>query len=68
MSNLLTLPISERIQLVEDIWDSIAADQAELSLTNDQKQLLDERLKAFETDGNYGRPASVVINEIKNHL
>ena len=68
MSNLLTLPISERIQLVEDIWDSIAADQAELSLTNDQKQLLDERLKAFEADGNYGRPASVVINEIKNHL
>ena len=68
MSNLRTLPISERIQLVEDIWDSIAADQAELSLTNDQKQLLDERLKAFETDGNYGRSASVVINEIKNHL
>ena len=68
MSNLRTLPVSERIQLVEDIWDSIAADQAELSLTNDQKQLLDERLKAFETDGNYGRSASVVINEIKKHL
>ena len=68
MSNLFTLPISERIQLVEDIWDSIAADQSALSLTDDQKQLLDERLKAFETDGNYGRSASVVINEIKNHL
>ena len=65
MSNLLTLPISERIQLVEYLWDSIAADQAALPLTDDQKKRLDERLKAFETDGNYGRPAAVVINEIK---
>ncbi len=27
-SNFKTLPISERIQLVEDIWDSIAEDTA----------------------------------------
>ncbi len=29
----LKLPIDQRIQLVEDLWDSIAADQNALPLT-----------------------------------
>ena len=32
-TDALALPIPERIQLVEDIWDSIVAEQAEVPMT-----------------------------------
>jgi len=47
-NNLLELSISERIQLVQDIWDSIAINSDEVSLTNSQKQELDRRLNLFK--------------------
>jgi len=68
MSSILKLPIEDRIRLVEDIWDSIAADQSALDLTESQRTELDKRLDAFEKDGDIGREASEVIAEIKNRL
>ena len=66
--NLRTLPIDERIKLVEDLWDSIAVDQATLSLTDDQRAELDRRLDAYESDGIKGRIASEVIADIRNRF
>ena len=43
------LQIEERLALVEDIWDSIAADSAALPLTNAQRAELDRRLAEHET-------------------
>ncbi len=68
MSSILKLPIEDRIRLVEDIWDSIAADQSALDLTEAQKTELDMRLDAFEKDGDIGREASEVIADIRNRL
>jgi putative addiction module component (TIGR02574 family) len=68
MSSILKLPIEDRIRLVEDIWDSIAADQSKLDLTEAQKAELDKRLDAFEKDGEIGREASEVIADIRNKL
>jgi len=68
MSSILKLPIEDRIRLVEDIWDSIAADQSSLDLTEAQKAELDKRLDAFEKDGEIGREASEVIADIKSRL
>jgi putative addiction module component (TIGR02574 family) len=68
MSNLLTLPIDERIQLVEDIWDSIAVDQSALQITEAQRQELDKRLDAFDEDSVIGREVSEVIARIKSRL
>ncbi|MBS4023406.1 MAG: addiction module protein [Dethiobacter sp.] len=48
-SRLRNLPIDERIKLVQDLWDSISADQNKLSLTDEQKDELDRRIDAFET-------------------
>lgn len=45
---LRKLPIKERMDLVEDLWDSIAADQDALPLTAAQRALLDERLARFD--------------------
>lgn len=68
MASLLTLPINERIQLVEDIWDSIAADQTALPITEAQKKELEKRLRAYEKDGIVGRESSVAIADIRNKL
>ena len=67
-ANLRKLPIDERIRLVEDLWDSIAADQSALPLTADQRTELDRRLDAYQADGNLGRPAADVIAEIRKKL
>ncbi len=37
-TDALTLSIPERIQLVEDIWDTIASDAEEIELTSEEKQ------------------------------
>ena len=42
------LPVSERIELVEQIWDSIVEDQGQFELTDAQKAELDRRLAAHE--------------------
>lgn len=47
----LKLSISERIQLVEDIWDSIAAESPDtVELSQDQKAELHRRVAAHHTD------------------
>ena len=66
--DLRTLSIDERMQLVEDIWDSIAADQAAPPLTDDQRVELDRRLDAYERDNIKGREASDVVTTIKKRL
>ena len=40
------LTLEERIKLVEDIWDSIAAEQEALPLTSEQKSPRDHRVGA----------------------
>ena len=65
---LHNLSIDERLRLVEDIWDSIAADQGVLPLTDEQKAELDQRLDIYELDKNVGRVAAEVIADIKKKL
>ncbi len=54
ISEILQLSIAERIQLAEDIWDSIAAFPEAVPLTNEQKQELDRRLQAYAQNPNEG--------------
>ena len=46
LSDILQMSVAERIQLVEDIWDSIAASPESLPVTDAQKEELDRRLQA----------------------
>ena len=59
------LPLDKRIKLVEDLWDSIAADQKALLLTPAQRNELDRRLDAYELDKNFGRPWAEVLTDIR---
>ena len=43
--NFCTLPVSERIELAQDIWDSIAEETSnQLQLTTDEQDMLQQRL------------------------
>ena len=44
LADILELDVSERIQLVEDIWDSIAAEPDSVTLTEAQRVELERRL------------------------
>ncbi|MFB6261229.1 MAG: addiction module protein [Thiohalorhabdaceae bacterium] len=50
------------------IWDSLAADQANLPLTPEQRAELDRRLDAFEADGQEGRPAQEAMADMRKEL
>ncbi len=50
MQGIQQLSVAERIQLVEDIWDSIAAAPETLGLTQSQQQELDKRLASHQQD------------------
>ncbi len=67
-SALRDLPLDARIKLVEDLWDSIAADQGALGLTQGQRLELDRRLEAFASDGDQGRLVEEVFAEIRQKL
>ena len=58
LSEVLKLPVEERLKLVESIWDSIAEFPEALELTEAQKLELDRRLDAYEADPNAGVPWS----------
>ena len=65
---LRDLPVEQRLHLVEELWDSIAADQGALGLTDAQRQELDKRLDAYELDRNPGRPLDDVLTDIRKRL
>ena len=50
IQDLLNLSVAERIQLVEDLWDSVAADPDSVPLTEAQKKELRARLAEHKTD------------------
>ncbi|MBM4137091.1 MAG: addiction module protein [Nitrospira sp.] len=63
-TDTLTLSIPERIQLVEDIWDTIAAEGQSIELTEDEKRIIDERLEAYHRNPDLGSPWEDVYKRI----
>ena len=54
LSDILQLTVAERIQLAEDIWDSVAAFPESVPLTDAQKEELDCRLRAHARNPDEG--------------
>ncbi len=50
LNQITSLGIEDRIRLVQAIWDSIATEQAYPDLTEVEKQELDHRITAYETN------------------
>jgi putative addiction module component (TIGR02574 family) len=64
IGEILQLGVSERIQLAEDIWDSIAAVPDAVPLTDAQREELERRLVAYREDPTRGSP----WEEVKKRL
>jgi putative addiction module component (TIGR02574 family) len=60
LSDILELSVAERLQLVEEIWDSIADVPEGLDLTEAQKVELDRRLDEYRKDPSIAIPWDVV--------
>ena len=54
IQEIMRLPIAERIELVEAIWDSIAATPEILPVTAAQKLELDHRVAEYRKDPKAG--------------
>ena len=50
LKEILKLSVSERVQLAEEIWDSIAAAPEALPVTDAQKRALDIRRDAHSSE------------------
>jgi putative addiction module component (TIGR02574 family) len=55
-ADALELPISERIQLVTEIWDTIAECPEKIELTDATRELLRKRLAAYRANPEAGSP------------
>lgn len=54
LQDILKLSVSERILMVEAIWDSITEDEDKLELSEETKRLLDDRMEAHRKNPNEG--------------
>jgi len=65
ISELQKLPLHERLQLVEDLWDSIALEDINLDVPQWQQDELDRRDEEFRKNINLGIPWSVAKDLIR---
>lgn len=64
VSDVLELTPAERIQLAEDIWDSVVAAPEALPLTPAQRKELDRRLALYHRKPSAGSPWTDVKKRI----
>ncbi len=57
------MPIQQRIQLVEDIWDSIAGMPQAVEMPEWHKQELENRLAAYHANPKEGSPWQALKKE-----
>jgi putative addiction module component (TIGR02574 family) len=67
-SDLLSLPLAQRLELVQILWDSIAAEQQGVAATAEEQRLVAERMQALRLDGNPGEDAMLVLAELEQAL
>ena len=51
---ILSLTVTEKLQLIEDIWDSVAIHPDQIPLSQSHKQELDRRLSSYQNLENQG--------------
>ncbi|MFH0948177.1 MAG: addiction module protein [Elusimicrobiota bacterium] len=63
-TDVISLSIPERIQLAEDIWDTVAANADLVELTEDEKKVIDKRLEAYYQNPALGSSSEDVFRRI----
>ena len=65
--DIAELSVAERIQLVEDLWDSLAVNPDDLPVTQAHRDELDRRLQAHRDSPGEGASWAQVKAGIKQH-
>ena len=68
LSEIMNLKMDEKIEIIEEIWDSIVASNESLELTDTQKKVLDQRLEEFQKNPGEGDSWEEVKARIKSKL
>ena len=68
MPNIQELSVEERLQLVADIWDSIAADTASVPVNSEHLEVVRSRLAAYRADGTRGESARDAAEVVRRNL
>ncbi len=56
LSEVESWPAEDRLQLIEEVWDSLGASPEATTLTHSQKQDLQRRLDAYRDNPKAGSP------------
>lgn len=65
LDELIRLPVDERLDLLEALWDSIPDDDETLALTPEQGEDLDRRIEEAQAKPTDGDPWGVVRDRIR---
>ncbi len=63
ISQINALSLSEKILLVEEIWDSIARENESFELSKSQEEELDRRIQSYTENPNQGRSWEEIKSE-----
>jgi len=65
LDQLLRLPVADRLEAIEELWESLGADPNLFPLSDEERAELDRRIAADETDG---REAGIPWPELRQRL
>lgn len=65
LKQVLELSVPERLELVQALWNSIAARPEALPLSDRDRQLLDERLAAYRENPDLGSTWEEAVDSIR---
>ena len=68
MREIGRLSVRKRVRLVQDIWDSIQPTAEGLPLTDEQKEIIDERLAEHRRDPSIAVPWEEVRERLRSKL
>ncbi|MDD2563844.1 MAG: addiction module protein [Salinivirgaceae bacterium] len=68
LQDILKLSVSERILIVEAIWDSIAEGERGIDLSSETKQIIDERLELHRKNPTEGSSWNDIKARINSQL
>ena len=63
--DIAAMTAHERLELAEELWNSLATDPDALPLSNEQAVEFDRRVAAYRADRDPGRPWAEVLAEIE---
>ena len=63
---IFKLSAAERLELVEELWDSLSDDDHALALTEAQREDLERRLAEADADPTGGSPPEEALARIRN--